>query len=404
MISPVVWGVVGAALAAAARGLMPGRRLKGGPQTPPPPPANLSQQLLPGVPLVESMLLPDVLDQMGLTNAERSIAMDLHTKGFAVFDFPDDEIEARVARIKADLAPSFDFGDWREHDWAANVSLRVQDAWRDHADVRAIAANQQVMDLLSKLYGRRAFPFQTLNFPVGTQQHFHSDSIHFSSVPERFMCGVWLAMEDIHPDAGPLVYYPGSHRWPILQNEMIGKVAGRDRGFLAQEPYEAAWAALIKARGVQPELFTPKKGQALIWAANLLHGGSRQADPQLTRWSQVTHYYFDDCVYYTPAFSDPLAGNLDMRDIVDISTGKRAPNLYVGRPMESEVRARMRGLKQDLKRLVPADSPLRRRRGKTPDGFNAARYLALNPDVAEAGQNAKRHYIEHGRREGRPYR
>jgi hypothetical protein len=45
------------------------------------------------------------------------------------------------------------------------------------------------------------------------------------------------------------------------------------------------------------------KGQALIWAANLLHGGSVQHDPARTRWSQVTHYYFRDCIYYTPAFS-----------------------------------------------------------------------------------------------------
>ena len=51
---------------------------------------------------------------------------------------------------------------------------RVQDAWAYHEDVRAIAANHAVLDLLQKLYGRRPFPFQTLNFPVGTQQHLHS--------------------------------------------------------------------------------------------------------------------------------------------------------------------------------------------------------------------------------------
>ena len=33
-----------------------------------------------------------------------------------------------------------------------------------------------VLALLGKLYGRQGFPFQTLNFPVGTQQHLHSDS------------------------------------------------------------------------------------------------------------------------------------------------------------------------------------------------------------------------------------
>lgn len=158
----------------------------------------LSQRLLPGTPLVESMLFHASLDGMGLTNSERDIAVQLHDKGFAVIDFPDEALDARIERIKGDLTPQYDFDGWRAAGWAANDGLRVQDAWRTNEDVRAIAANQAVLDLLSKLYGRRAFPFQTLNFPVGTQQHVHSDSIHFSSVPERFMCGVWLAMENIH--------------------------------------------------------------------------------------------------------------------------------------------------------------------------------------------------------------
>jgi hypothetical protein len=361
---------------------------------------NLSQRLLPGVPLVESMLFPQIVDDMDLTATEREIAASLHERGFAVFDFPDDEIEARVERIKADLGPDFDFDNWRTVGWAANVSLRMQDAWKTHEDVRAIAANEQVTALLGKLYGRRAFPFQTLNFPVGTQQHFHSDSIHFSSVPERFMCGVWLAMEDIDPSAGPLVYYPGSHRWPIIQNEMIGKVVAGDNDFLAQEPYEEAWRALAETSGVQPELFMPKKGQALIWAANLLHGGSRQIDPQRTRWSQVTHYYFDDCVYYTPAYSDPMVGNLDMRRIVDISTGEVVPNIYVDRPVDDDprraiYRARSKLSKLTAKPAAPEDLPA---------DFDAARYLALHSDVAQSGMDAQQHYLAHGREEARPYR
>lgn len=40
------------------------------------------------------------------------------------------------------------------------------------------------------------------------------------------MCGVWLAMEDIAEEAGPVFYVPGSHKWPILNNTMIGR-----RGF-----------------------------------------------------------------------------------------------------------------------------------------------------------------------------
>ena len=353
----------------------------------------VSQKLLPGVPVIESMLFAASLDDMGLSNSERDIAIQLNEKGFAVFDFPDEQIDQRIERIIAALTPEYDLEHYRAHGWARK-DQRVQDAWRTNEDVRAIAANTVVTDLLSKLYGRRAFPFQTLNFPVGTQQHIHSDSIHFSSIPERFMCGVWLAMEDIHPDAGPLVYYPGSHKWPIVYNDMIGKVIGAGADFMAQKPYEDVWDAMVEASGAQPEPFRPKKGQALIWAANQLHGGSRQNDPTRTRWSQVTHYYFDDCAYYTPAFSDPLMGNLDLRQIVDITTGQPAPNVYVDRPVEQvQRRASPVGAAQ------PAPVP-----GKTPPDFDPQRYLALNPDVAAARVDAKKHYLRFGIRENRRYK
>ncbi len=364
----------------------------------------ISQALMPGVPLVESMLLQASLGQMDLTERERAIALQVHDQGFAVMDFPDDDLDARIERIKADLTPRYDFAGWRAAGWAANDGLRVQDAWRTNEDVRAIAANQTVLDLLSKLYGRRAFPFQTLNFPVGTQQHVHSDSVHFSSVPERFMCGVWLALEDIHEDAGPLVYYPGSHRWPILYNDAIGRVAAANTVDFAQPPYEAAWRALIEATGTRPEYFRPKKGQALIWAANLLHGGSRQNDPERTRWSQVTHYYFENCAYYTPAFSDPLAGNLDLRTIIDVATGAVAPNIYVDRPIAEVARGGSNALARKVMRRLRLDRWRSPFSFGPPKDFDPALYLVLNPDVAAAGVEPRAHYARHGARERRRYK
>jgi Phytanoyl-CoA dioxygenase (PhyH) len=284
----------------------------------------------PGIPLIESPLFPSHKADHGLTPEEERIGNDLHARGYAVFDFPDADLDVRIERIRRNLVPRYgiDFAD-PESDKTAGLR-RIQDAWTFDADVRAIAANQAVLDLLSKLYGRRAFPFQTLNFPVGTQQAAHSDTVHFSSMPERFMCGVWLAMEDVAAAAGPLFYYPGSHRWPIMTNALIGR-----RGFgspldSAQDPFDLAWHALCEAHDAKEETFLARKGQALIWCANLLHGGSRQTDARLTRWSQVTHYYFDDCIYYTPAFSDESLGRLQLRELVAISDGLPRPNTWLG--------------------------------------------------------------------------
>lgn len=355
----------------------------------------LAREIFPGVPHVESPLFHRVLPELNLSPEEQRVASDLHERGFAVIDFPDERIDERIERIKASLSPKYDvdLAD-PESDKTVGAILRVQDAWKYNEDVRAIAANDLVLDLLSKLYGRRAFPFQTLNFPVGTQQHLHSDSIHFSSVPERFMCGVWLAMEDVHPDSGPLTYLPGSHKWPILSNAMIGRRGFGDQSPFAQVPFEAAWIALVETSGIEQELFHPKRGQALIWAANLLHGGSRQRDPKLTRWSQVTHYYFEDCTYYTPAFSDEVLGELDLRKIIDVSTSEVRPNLYLGEPVRPIQRPQ--SLTQKLRNRIV--------RTELPSDFDSTTYYRLNPDVAAAGIDAAAHYRKHGKNEGRRYR
>jgi hypothetical protein len=352
--------------------------------------------LLPGVPLVESPLFDAMIDELGLSEDERRVALELNQRGFAVIDFPDDELDQRIERIKAYLAPRFDV-DLADPAAFKGSGLRVQDAWAYNEDIRAIASNSGVLKLLAKLYGRKAFPFQTLNFPVGTAQHLHSDSIHFSSLPERFMCGVWLAMEDVHADAGPLTYLPGSHKWPILSNAMIGRRGFESPRERAQTPFEEAWDALVEHSGKFQETFLARKGQALIWAANLLHGGGARNDPTRTRWSQVTHYYFDDCIYYTPAFSDEPLGLLDLRAIVDVETEELKPNLYLGEPFGADEPPSDPSLIKRVRRRLKRPAGL-------PDDFDPDAYYRLNPDVAVAKLDAAAHYLRHGREEGRRYR
>lgn len=295
-----------------------------------------------GVPRIESPVFNADDPEAAFNAEERRVALDLNTRGYAVIDFPDPELGDRIERIKAELGPRYGL-DLTNPDADKTVGKRrIQDAWRTNADVRALASNTAIIALLSRLYGRTAFPFQTLNFPVGTEQGAHSDSAHFSSLPERFMCGVWLAMEDVGADAGPLFYYPGSHRWPIVNNAMVGRRGYDSSAHSAQTPYEPAWQALCDAHGVKAETFLARKGQALIWCANLLHGGSRQIDPRLTRWSQVTHYYFEDCIYYTPAFSDEATGQLALREIISVSDGQPRPNKYLGEIVLAPVPRRRR--------------------------------------------------------------
>ena len=175
---------------------------------------------------------------------------------------------------------------------------RVQDAWTISSEVREIAFAPAVLELLEQAYGRSPRPFQTLNFRIGSEQRPHSDAMHFNSEPSGFMCGVWVALEDIGPEQGPLVYYPGSHK---LAEFTMGEVyADPD----SNADYEQFVAGLIEREGLEPRYAGLRKGEALIWSSNLLHGGAPQHDPALTRWSQVTHYFFEGCRYWKPLDSD----------------------------------------------------------------------------------------------------
>ncbi|MBP9234751.1 MAG: phytanoyl-CoA dioxygenase family protein, partial [Hyphomonadaceae bacterium] len=195
-------------------------------------------------------------------------------------------------------------------------TTRVQDAWLANGAIKRLATDRRMTEFLSEPYQREAFAFQTLNFPKGSEQGTHSDTYHFNSIPTGFMCRVWIALEDIHPDSGPLQYHPGSHRLPVFSNTDLN--GNGPSGYLGLAD------AAVNASGIIRETAKITRGQAFIWAANLFHGGSPIADPALTRLSQVTHYYFRGCSYFTPLAS--ANGEVFWREPYDIAAGRFVAN------------------------------------------------------------------------------
>jgi hypothetical protein len=182
------------------------------------------------------------------------------------------------------------------------TSHRIMDGWKISESIKAIATAPRVLGILEELYGRKALPFQTLNFKMPTQQRAHSDTIHFNSKPPGFMAGVWVALEDMDMDNGPLFYYPGSQKLPEVTMQDVGVEADYSQ-YLHYEEY---MQKVVADAGIEIEYGLIKKGQALIWSANLLHGGSPAKDPERTRKSQVTHFFFEGTRYYTPLMSKDL--------------------------------------------------------------------------------------------------
>jgi len=187
------------------------------------------------------------------------------------------------------------------------------------------------------LYGREPIPFQTLNFATGTEQATHSDTIHFHCDPSEFMCAVWVALEDVGRENGPLHYYPGSQKLPILSMQDLNLKTGRPD----YDRYERRLQERIDKSGLKRQEAFLRKGQAFLWAANLLHGGSAILDKRRTRHSQVTHYYFSGCSYHVPMMSEISHRNVFKKRVVNISTGKEVSHVSKGHKLNLSLKERL---------------------------------------------------------------
>jgi ectoine hydroxylase-related dioxygenase (phytanoyl-CoA dioxygenase family) len=111
------------------------------------------------------------------------------------------------------------------------------------------------------------------------------------------MCGVWTALEDVQPDSGELVVFPGSHRLPrvYMKDAGIPKV-GEDWSRFG-ETVTPMWTELLGNKFAR-EVYRPKAGTVLIWHENLMHAGSMRLDMSKSRRSIVGHYFAEGSVVY----------------------------------------------------------------------------------------------------------
>jgi hypothetical protein len=279
-------------------------------------------------PWVDSPYFPDLIKRAGLTPEMEKLVRTFARDGYVVIDPQvDDETIEQAARDMRQIPPEkLIFSD----------ATRLQDAWTMSDAIRKIAIAPKVLETLKALYQRQAYPFQTLSFRCGSQQKTHSDTIHFGSIPYGFMCGVWVALEDIDEANGPLHYYPQSQKLPVYDLLDIGVTAfTQAQAFENYSRYEDFVEGMMIREGLDRLELHVKRGQALIWASNLFHGGTPIRDLGRTRLSQVTHYHFHGCMYFAPLLSDPGLGLLHVRNLLDIGSGQPIPQFYNNIPVQN---------------------------------------------------------------------
>jgi hypothetical protein len=193
-----------------------------------------------------------------------------------------------------------------------------QDKYTHKTAVRELAQNYHIRAVLAALHEHEPFPFQTLNYPCTSLARTHSDYVHFAAQPLPLMSAAWVALIDVDPKAGPVFYYPGSHRLDHYDMQDFG-LDRRQDGPLNYAKYQDIMTAIMERSGLKRELAVIPRGYCLIWTANLVHGG-----PPATigddgwarrRLSQVTHYFFHGSAYqWAPVASDVVENQIEYYD------------------------------------------------------------------------------------------
>jgi len=273
----------------------------------------MTNKNLMNIPWVESPLFNKILNSININEEQKNLALKFNRDGYVIIDLnlKDELIES----LKKDVLQNNT--KQQESFYHYSDSPRVFEAWKESQAVRDIANHPKILETIEFLYARRTFPFQTINFIKGSNQPIHSDAIHFHTIPYNWVAASWVALEDMDETNGTLVYCPTSHKLPIFDFKSLNLEPAK-YGEQAEhyKKYEQFIEDVIESNKFEKKAFIAKKGQALIWSANLLHGGLKVVDTTRTRWSQATHYYFEGCEhYYAPMFSDPFNGKYSQKDI-----------------------------------------------------------------------------------------
>ena len=240
-------------------------------------------------------------------NELEEIKSKFDNDGYIIFNINDNEL---IDAVNLDIKNHLESGQFKTNSkiYSYNESPRIVESHKFSENCHKLAKHPSVMETLAHLYSSKPLAFSTINFIESTQQPLHSDYVHFGTVPELLLAGTWIALEDINPDSGPLQIVPKSHKFDIFEFSMVSpdlpsSISDVKRLYSLYEEWVKEYLESNSIQAITPEM---KKGDCIIWAANLLHGSPERKDLTLQRKSQVTHWSFGDVkMHYNPNFSIP---------------------------------------------------------------------------------------------------
>jgi phytanoyl-CoA hydroxylase len=157
----------------------------------------------------------------------------------------------------------------------------------------SLMLNQKLHRFLQLIYDDIPVAMQSSFLRVARNYQFlHRDPWYVYTRPPGNLMVSWVALEDVLDGSGELDFIVGSHKLPLKAFFDTKDIIFAGATLPAIEGQMKEMWALIKEKGLRTQALAPKKGQALIWHGNMIHGGGVPywVTGNRTRKSFVVHY------------------------------------------------------------------------------------------------------------------
>jgi phytanoyl-CoA hydroxylase len=167
---------------------------------------------------------------------------------------------------------------------------RIVDAFAVMPEARQLFVSPRLLAFLTAIFDEDPMLFQSLSFDQGSEQGLHQDTAYVVVDQPLALAACWIALEDVLPGSGELMYVPGSHRFPDFDFNGKKHWSPVDDGGDRHQEWARWLHTETEARGLSVERFLPRRGDIFVWHADLAHGGSPIVNAALTRQSLVGHF------------------------------------------------------------------------------------------------------------------
>lgn len=166
-----------------------------------------------------------------------------------------------------------------------------------HEEVPAIEAlfsNDATLKLQDLLFGCRSSLHTSITFLQGSQQELHRDIPVFNLSPHNLYFRIWVALEDVTSENGPLFGVKGGHKVGIERDKIAHKFYSCFDDIPELNPtlwrqHQQTLQKNYEEEGLTEENFELSKGDILIWHPLFPHGGNKIKNKNLSRRSIVLH-------------------------------------------------------------------------------------------------------------------